>query len=151
MLIASQHGDVEIVSELLKNVANVNLKHNTKLSPLHIASQNGHLEVIKLLLAAGADSAAKYRVFTASEIASKGKYNDITKEIKFFDSSPEHYVLKHNNNASMALIAIKNLAKHFHINNLEIIQNCLEAQPHGMLLELNDLCGVNDVYYSDEL
>ena len=51
--VAAQYGRVSEVSSLLRDhpEINVNWQDNTQWTPLHIASLNGHVEVVKLLLA----------------------------------------------------------------------------------------------------
>ncbi|KAF1313133.1 Tkl protein kinase, partial [Globisporangium splendens] len=51
---ASQNGQVEVVSELLKNGGSVNMADNNGATSLMVASQNGHVEVVSELLKNGA-------------------------------------------------------------------------------------------------
>ncbi|KAF1322636.1 Serine/threonine protein kinase, partial [Globisporangium splendens] len=54
LYIASKYGHVEVVSELLKNGASVDMANNNGWTSLMIASQNGHVEVLIELLKNGA-------------------------------------------------------------------------------------------------
>lgn len=56
ILIAAERGDPEIVLLLLQNGANpTDTTRNTKMTPLHLAAQQGHLDAACMLLRAGAD------------------------------------------------------------------------------------------------
>ncbi len=72
---AAFKGHLDIVDAILKTPAGL-LHQNTKgmkgeYTPIYVASQNGHIEVVKRLLAAGADPNLKNNVgFTALDIAS---------------------------------------------------------------------------------
>jgi ankyrin repeat protein/uncharacterized protein YdaT len=59
LILASQHGYIEIVKLLLDAGAIVKTKGRNDATALHVASQNGHAEIVKLLLDAGADVDAK--------------------------------------------------------------------------------------------
>lgn len=52
---AAKKGDMKKVASLLKIGINPNLKDRTGITALYCASENGHLEVVKLLLENGAD------------------------------------------------------------------------------------------------
>ncbi|KAF0725556.1 hypothetical protein Ae201684_015998 [Aphanomyces euteiches] len=51
---AAQDGDLEKVRKLLDDHADVNFKGDWGLTPLHLASLNGHLDIVQELLARGA-------------------------------------------------------------------------------------------------
>ncbi|HTG94749.1 MAG TPA: ankyrin repeat domain-containing protein [Pyrinomonadaceae bacterium] len=52
---AAGYGDIEKVSQLLKDGYQPDLFDEIGKTPLHYASENGHLDVMRLLLQAGAD------------------------------------------------------------------------------------------------
>ncbi len=52
---AASGGDLENVRRLLKMGAEVNFRSPDNLTPLHIAAFSGHTEIVRLLLASGAD------------------------------------------------------------------------------------------------
>ena len=49
MLFAAKYGHVEVV-EALKGVENPNAPQNNGDTPIHWATRNGHLEIVKILL-----------------------------------------------------------------------------------------------------
>lgn len=51
---ASSYGQTDIVNVLIQAGANVEFQDNDGCSPLHVASQNGHTEIAKLLIEASA-------------------------------------------------------------------------------------------------
>ena len=53
--IAAKQDNGEVITTLLKYVADVNQANNIGLTPLHFAAKNGHVEAIKALLEKGAD------------------------------------------------------------------------------------------------
>jgi Ankyrin repeats (3 copies)/Ankyrin repeats (many copies) len=55
ILEAARNGDLEEVTALLKRDASVFTQDSTGLTPLHLASMNGHREVVEILLANGSD------------------------------------------------------------------------------------------------
>jgi ankyrin repeat protein len=55
------NGDQENIIKLLKLGANVNLSNEKKISPLTAAALVGHLNIVKLLLAVGADPSTLYQ------------------------------------------------------------------------------------------
>ncbi|MBI1791001.1 MAG: ankyrin repeat domain-containing protein [Acidobacteria bacterium] len=55
LLAAARKGDAAAVKELLGKGANVNARSPYGVTPVHFASQNGHLEVLRILLENGAD------------------------------------------------------------------------------------------------
>ena len=56
---AASVGNQAIVEYLIKQRANVNILGDTNMSPLKIAMENQHFDVVKVLLAAGAEGAEK--------------------------------------------------------------------------------------------
>ena len=50
LLIAAQNGDTEVVEEMLKNKANINMVDSSGNTPLHLAAGNGREGVVDLLL-----------------------------------------------------------------------------------------------------
>jgi hypothetical protein len=80
----------------------------------------------------------------------------IKKEVKAYNNNPIKYILEHNEEAKFAFNALKNLEPQTHLAKLlpEIlkVENCLAAQPEGIIEELNAICGDNGLYYdSSEL
>jgi|GEM_PF-2372430 len=59
---AAQLGNINLVINLLAQGADVDAVHNIGVTPLYIASQNGHLAVVELLLKKGADPEFKFPV-----------------------------------------------------------------------------------------
>ena len=55
LMIASYHGNLDVVKVLVENGADVNIQSNTGLTALMIASHTDHLDVVKLLIEIGAD------------------------------------------------------------------------------------------------
>ena len=55
MFVASQNGRLDVVRELLTNGSSVNAANNIGATPLMQASWLGRVEVVRALLAAGAD------------------------------------------------------------------------------------------------
>ena len=55
MYIAAQNGNAKATQLLISHGADVNKARNNGTTPLSIAVQNGHTEVVKELLAANAD------------------------------------------------------------------------------------------------
>jgi ankyrin repeat protein len=56
---ASSHADLEKVQKLLEMGANVNAKDLYGYRPIHEACQNGHEDIVRVLLKSGADIKAK--------------------------------------------------------------------------------------------
>ena len=59
LYLAAENGDVDKVQSLLENVETPDQRDDCKWTPLMRAAQNGHLEVSKLLINAGADVNAR--------------------------------------------------------------------------------------------
>jgi ankyrin repeat protein len=59
---AAQLGNINLVINSLAQGADVDAVHNIGVTPLYIASQNGHLAVVELLLKKGADPEFKFPV-----------------------------------------------------------------------------------------
>ncbi|MDO4557740.1 MAG: ankyrin repeat domain-containing protein, partial [Planctomycetia bacterium] len=72
--LASRHGRVELVTELLRFGASVNSQNREGATPLLLAAQEGHTEVVRLLLDAGAvpDIPANGRVTPLHQAAALG-------------------------------------------------------------------------------
>jgi hypothetical protein len=89
-------GDLARVKELLEKGADVNTRIIGRQTALHIASANGHKEIVELLLAHSADvnAAAMYNR-TAAEEAMKGGHTEIVELLisKGADISPLHFAL----------------------------------------------------------
>jgi len=61
LILMSQEGRLDAVVSLLENRGEVNAKDQRGLTPLHLAAQNGHQDVVALLLFKGADVKAETR------------------------------------------------------------------------------------------
>ncbi|MEE9580389.1 MAG: ankyrin repeat domain-containing protein, partial [Nitrosomonadaceae bacterium] len=91
------NGEIERVKLLISEGADVNVKNNEGLTPLHCAAREGHKEVVELLLAQDADvnigDAGLNR--TATEFAMKSNHTDIVQLLvsKGADISPLHFAL----------------------------------------------------------
>jgi serine/threonine-protein phosphatase 6 regulatory ankyrin repeat subunit B len=83
LIIASQKGYLEIVKLLLNKKANVNFAISTNLfTALHLATLNGHNNVVEELLANGADVKAKtINNFTALHLASQYGHLEIVRTL----------------------------------------------------------------------
>ena len=144
LIIAAQQGKYDVVTTLTK--ANANLEHRALgVNALVIAGLKKDNEIVKILLAAGADTKIKYQGKTLLEW---NPSKEITSEIKKFDKDPVKYILQHNEQAKFALNAIHKVEHHSQLkSNLlsKILQTeeCLEAQNQEIILHLNDLCGIN--------
>ncbi|HEY1174064.1 MAG TPA: ankyrin repeat domain-containing protein [Verrucomicrobiae bacterium] len=94
LVVAINAGDAGQVKELIAQGANVNAKHEDKegysnRTPLMHAAMGGHLEIVKQLLAAGADHKAKDRFIMPSEgggetplhHAIRGKHHEVVRAL----------------------------------------------------------------------
>ncbi|KAF1319644.1 Tkl protein kinase, partial [Globisporangium splendens] len=80
--IASQNGQSEVVSELLKNGTSVDMATNNGVSSLWIASQNGHVGVVSELLKNGASvETATNGGWTSLHIASQNGHINVVSEL----------------------------------------------------------------------
>ena len=72
LLEATKRGDVAAVKSLLRDGADPNVAQGDGLTSLHLAAQEGQLEIAKLLLEAGAKVEAKTRIgdYTPLHLAS---------------------------------------------------------------------------------
>jgi len=78
--LASSRGEAEIVSLLLENGAEVNVKNKFGWTPLQLAASGGHLEVVRLLLNSGADVTIKNKFGrTALDYAVRNSHVDIVR------------------------------------------------------------------------
>ena len=72
--------DITKIQEAIQSGADVNVRNKYGVTPLLMASQNGHAEVVKLLLAAKADvNAAMTNGVTPLFIASEKGHTEIVK------------------------------------------------------------------------
>lgn len=82
---AAKNGDVDLVSILLKNNAEVNAKTNDQnnplIAPLHLAASNGKTDVVNVLLDAGADINANTPSGTPLFLAAAIGDNDMVKTL----------------------------------------------------------------------
>ncbi len=75
---AVRYGELEKVRSYLTWYANPNYSNNG-VTPLMIASMEGHAEVVKLLLSFGADTSTTYHDLTPIEIATLSGQSDIAR------------------------------------------------------------------------
>jgi ankyrin repeat protein len=59
--VAAQLGQLEICRTLLDQNADINLKNGSGVAPLFLAARQGHVDVVSLLLASGADPNTQVR------------------------------------------------------------------------------------------
>ena len=73
-------GNIKEVYKMIDDGADVNITTNYGVTPLHIASQNSHLEIVRVLIAPGGsvNKANKY-VVTPLHVASKEGHLEIVK------------------------------------------------------------------------
>ncbi len=94
---AAANGEIERVKLLISEDADVNVKNNEGLTPLHYAAREGHKEIVELLLAHGADvniGGANYNMI-ATEFAMRSNHTEIVQLLvsKGADISPLHFAL----------------------------------------------------------
>ncbi|XP_037547488.1 ankyrin-3 [Nematolebias whitei] len=80
---AARAGNVEKVLDYLKNGVDINICNQNGLNALHLASKEGHVEVVAELIKHGAnvDAATKQKGNTALHIASLAGQTDVVKEL----------------------------------------------------------------------
>ena len=79
LLEATKRGDVAAVKSLLRDGADPNVAQGDGLTPLHLAAQEGRLEIAEILLGAGANVEAKTRIgdYTPLHLASGGAHASV--------------------------------------------------------------------------
>jgi cytohesin len=70
---AAEQGRADLASLLLENRANPNQREKHGKTALHIAAQNGHLDVVAVLVAGGADIDARVHGWTSMLLAAKNE------------------------------------------------------------------------------
>lgn len=105
--LASEHGDLEVVDELIERGSNVNRKNSLLVTPLHLAVKNNHIKVVLRLLSNGVDidSKDKYNctpLFYAVE--AEGIDIDVIRLLMEYDANP---YIKGGMNYSPIILAIK--------------------------------------------
>ncbi len=79
---AVKRGDVELVKRLIAAGADVNKKPMFgKLFPLHLAAQNGHADVVEVLLDKGAGIDQTINEYTPLHFATQGGYYDVVQKL----------------------------------------------------------------------
>ena len=80
LLDATKRGDVVAVKAALKQGADVNAAQGDGLTALHLAAQEGNLEIVKVLLGAKANVNAKSKIgeYTPLHLAASGAHLDVT-------------------------------------------------------------------------
>jgi ankyrin repeat protein len=83
LLDAARRGDVAAVKSLIKEGADPNAAQGDGLSALHLAAQQGNLEIAKVLLGAKANVAAKTRIggYTPLHLAAQGAHVAVVKAL----------------------------------------------------------------------
>ena len=78
---ASQNGDKETVQLLTKNATNLNQTNNIGMNALHLASEKGHLEMVRVLIEKGIDinKTDEYDGKNALHFASSEGHKEIVK------------------------------------------------------------------------
>ncbi len=74
---AVRHGELQKVRRYLSWYSNPNYTTETGLTPLLIASIEGHTEIVKLLLNRGANVQATFREHTPAQLAAQGGHQEI--------------------------------------------------------------------------
>ena len=76
----SRHGHLESASLLLKSSSNPNPQDSDGCTPLHSAAQNGHLQIVKVLLESGADLYVRnFLNKTAFDEASRSRKSEVAR------------------------------------------------------------------------
>lgn len=80
---AAKRGDVEAVRSLLDGGADPNAAQGDGLTALHLAAQEGHIEIVGLLIGAGAEVEAKTRIgdYTPLHLASGGGHASVARSL----------------------------------------------------------------------
>ena len=105
-MIASQNGHTEVVEQLLKEHANVNIQNKEGVTALMKASQNNHTEVVEQLLKEGADVNIKNNYgWTALMIASKNGHTQVVEQLLKEDADVN---IQTNNRETALMIASAN-------------------------------------------
>ncbi|KAF3853895.1 hypothetical protein F7725_014583 [Dissostichus mawsoni] len=80
---SARAGNLEKALDYLKNGVDINICNQNGLNALHLASKEGHVEVVAELIKHGAnvDAATKQKGNTALHIASLAGQNDVVKEL----------------------------------------------------------------------
>ena len=83
LLDATRRGDAAAVRTLLEEGADPNVAQGDGLSALHLAAQEGNLEVVELLLGAGAKVEAKTQIgeYTPLHVASEGAHAAVVRAL----------------------------------------------------------------------
>lgn len=76
---AAMHDDAEQVRSLLRDGADVNAAQGDGMTALHWAAENGSVEIVEMLVSAGANTGAVTRLgdYTPLHLASKGGFGDL--------------------------------------------------------------------------
>ncbi|MDE0650398.1 MAG: ankyrin repeat domain-containing protein, partial [Gammaproteobacteria bacterium] len=79
LLDAAREGDATAVRALLEDGVDPNLAQGDGLTALHLAAREGHLEVVGILIGAGAETGAATRIgdYTPLHLASGGGHADV--------------------------------------------------------------------------
>lgn len=88
---AAEEGNVEAIRTLLDSGADPNDARGDGLTPLHLASLNGHTEAARILLAAGADVGPESRIgaYTPLHLAARGGHPDVVELLLASGADPD--------------------------------------------------------------
>ena len=90
LLDAVKEGDAQAVRSLLASGADANAAQGDGLSALHVGAQQGNVELVNLLIAAGAKLEAKTRIggYTPLHVASQGAHAEVVRALLKANADP---------------------------------------------------------------
>jgi|GEM_PF-3853125 len=149
LYLASEEGHQPVVTELIKNGADISIKNDKDMTALHIALLQGHHSVVSELLKNGVniDFNTEIKPLKNEIKYLYGKKSLVYKEMNYYILSPVKYILIHNDKVDTAISAIKNIERNLDFIEYQKLQDCLDAQPAGMNIDLNGLCGKDGSFY----